>query len=190
MQECEEEKEEETEYDEHVWLSLQNAETICKEIALKICDIDGKNADDYRNNSIEYMNRLLELNLQYENELEQYRDRTIIVADRFPFRYLTDEYGLDYYSAFAGCSAETQASFETIAFLAKKADETGSETIFTIEGSDSRIANAVINATESKNQNIVTLNSIQSVNREQIKNGVSYISIMQDNLNKLKEAFD
>jgi len=194
MQECENEEGEEhgdePEYDEHVWLSLENAETICKEITLQICSIDSENSDEYQENSSEYINKLSELDSNYRAELGSLKNTTLIFADRFPFRYLTDEYGLDYFSAFAGCSAETQASFETITFLAQKADLTNADTIFTIEGSDNSIANAVINATEKKNQKIVSLNSIQSVSQAQIDSGATYLSIMEQNLNKLKEALD
>ena len=110
------------------------------------------------------------------------------MADRFPFRYLADEYGLDYYAAFAGCSAETEASFETVAFLSGKLDETGAKTVFTLENSDGRLAGAVIENSAAKSAATAQLDSLQSVNRKQIDDGASYISIMRKNLDTLKQA--
>ena len=112
----------------------------------------------------------------------------MLFGDRFPFRYLTEDYGLDYYAAFTGCSAETEASFETIVFLARKADELGAKTIYTIENSDKSIAQTIINSTASKDQTIAELNSLQSVSMAQADGGDSYISLMRRNYDVLKET--
>jgi len=114
--------------------------------------------------------------------------KTLLFGDRFPFRYLTDEYGLDYYAAFAGCSAETEASFETVVFLAGKADELGLSSIMTIEGSDRRIAETIRDNTQAKDQQILTMDSMQSTTYEDISKGVSYLSVMKKNLDVLKKA--
>ncbi len=179
---------EKAEYDEHIWLSLGNAEKLCTAITDTICSFDPDNADDYRNNLNSYIEEIKALDNEYSAVLSSVKEKTLVFADRFPFRYLVDDYGLDYYAAFSGCSAETEASFETITFLADKVNELNINTIFTIEGSDTKIAKAVISATKSQNQNISTLDSIQSVTSEQIKNGKTYISIMKSNLDVLKEA--
>ncbi len=191
MQDSDEEDhdhEEQAEYDEHIWLSLKNAETLCNSIAEEIYSLDPENKTDYQNNLTDYCKQLENLDTQYSETLSNVPNKTLIFGDRFPFRYLVDDYGLDYYAAFSGCSAETEASFETITFLSDKIDEINADTIFTIEGSDNSIANAIISSTEKKNQKIAHLNSIQSVNSEQVKNGTTYISIMKSNLDILKEA--
>ncbi len=193
MQSCEDEEhdhEEEAEYDEHVWLSFGNAEKLCAVITDGICSVDPDNADDYRSNLDSYTDKLETLDNEYSDVLSSVKEKTLVFGDRFPFRYLVDDYGLDYYAAFSGCSAETEASFETITFLADKVNELNTDTVFTIEGSDASIAEAVISGTKDKNQKIVTLNSIQSVTSEQIKDGTTYISIMKSNLDTLKEALN
>ena len=122
---------------------------------------------------------------QTEELKKNAKQKALIFADRFPFRYLTDDYGLDYYAAFPGCSAETEASFETVIFLAKKADENG-DCIFITETSNGDIANAVNSNTSKKNKKILTLDSMQSVNKKDIKNGITYISVMEKNLETLE----
>lgn len=179
---------EEAEYDEHVWLSLKNAETICSYIAQKLGDKDPVNSDTYTANSDSYIEKLKELDTQYLEAVENAKQTTLLFGDRFPFRYMVDDYNLNYYAAFAGCSAETEASFETISFLAAKADELSLGSIITIEGTDHSIAETIVKNTKSKNQSILSLNSMQSVTAEDIENGVTYLSIMQDNLAVLKQA--
>lgn len=180
--------EDEAEFDEHIWLSFGNAEKLCTVIAEEICSLDPDNKTDYQNNLSAYCEKLNNLDIQYSETLSSMPNKTLVFGDRFPFRYLVDDYGLDYYAVFSGCSAETEASFETITFIADKTDELNIDTIFTIDGSDDKIANAIISGTESKNQKIACLDSIQSVTSEQIENGVTYISIMKSNLDILKEA--
>lgn len=184
----EEEDEDEPEYDEHVWLSLKNAQMFCDKISDALCEIDSDNSDDYKSNVSTYKDKLEKLDADFADLASNAKNKTLIFGDRFPFRYFVDDYGLDYYAAFVGCSAETEASFETIAFLAKKADELKADTIFTIEGSDKKIAQSIIGSTTDKNQTITTLDSIQSVTKDQINSGTSYLSIMQKNYDVLKEV--
>ena len=173
------------ETDEHIWLSLKNAEILTDKIAAALGGADNKNKDIYKANAAEYSERLTALDKEYTETLKNAKHKALIFADRFPFRYLTEDYGLDYYAAFPGCSAETEASFETVIFLAKKADENG-DCIFITETSNGDIAKAVNRNTAKKNKKILTLDSMQSVNKKDIKNGVTYISIMQKNLETLK----
>lgn len=187
-EEEEEEGEEEIEYDEHVWLSLKNAKTLCSKISDELCNIDSENSDTYKDNVKAYNEKLDQLDSEYQSMIDSAKTKTLIFGDRFPFRYLVDDYRLDYFAAFVGCSAETEASFETIIFLANKVDELDAGTIFTIENSDKKIAETIKSNTKSKNQNIAELNSIQSVTSEQINSGTTYLSIMQNNYNVLKEA--
>ena len=173
------------ETDEHIWLSLKNAEILTDKIAAALGDADNENKDIYKANAAEYSERLTALDMEYTEALKNTKHKALIFADRFPFRYLTEDYGLDYYAAFPGCSAETEASFETVIFLAKKADENG-DCIFITETSNGDIARAVNRNTAKKNKKILTLDSMQSVNKKDIKNGLTYISVMQNNLATLK----
>ncbi len=185
----EEAGEEEPEYDEHVWLSLKNAGTICGRITDAVCEKDPANAESYRANLSAYTEKLgaLDADLAAFAESLPENRKTLIFGDRFPFRYFTDDYGFDYYAAFIGCSADSEASFETVTFLAGKADELGADTIFTIENSDGEIADSIISCTASKAQKKVMLNSIQSVSGEQTAD-TTYLGIMRSNYETLKEA--
>lgn len=185
-----EDAEEEAEYDEHVWLSVKNAETVCNALCDALCEIQPEQADAYRSNLNAYTEKLDKLDKDFADMADSASVRTVVFGDRFPFRYLVDDYGIDYYAAFVGCSAETEASFETITFLAEKLDELNLDTIFTIENADESIAKAVISSTKSKNQQIAVLNSMQSVNSDAIAGGASYLTIMQENLQVLKEALN
>ena len=184
----EEEEEEEKEYDEHVWLSLKNAELFINEISKNISSIDKENASYYESNTTSYINSLKSLDAQYDAAVKAGSKKTLLFADRFPFRYLVDDYSLSYYAAFIGCSAESEASFETIKFLADKVDELGLSVILKIESSDGRIANTVKDTTKNKDQTILTMDSIQSASSKEYKDGRNYLSIMEQNLTVLKEA--
>jgi len=187
IEEEDEEEEEEPEYDEHVWLSVRNAETLCDAICDTLCEIQPDQADAYQENLNHYLEKLSAMDASFSEMTEQFSIKTVIFGDRFPFRYLVDDYGIDYYAAFAGCSAETEASFETIAFLSQKLDELQIDTVFTIENADESIAKAIISSTEKKNQKIVSLNSMQSITKQQIAEGANYLTIMQNNFDVLRE---
>ena len=178
----------EVEYDEHVWLSLKNAEVIVKEIGKSLSVIDKENADYYNGNVTSYVNKLKDLDSRYSAAVKAGTKDTLLFADRFPFRYLVDDYNLKYYAAFVGCSAETEASFETIKFLANKVDELGLNVILKIESSDGGIAKTVKDATTNKNQTIMTMDSLQSASTKEYKAGRNYLSVMEQNLTVLKEA--
>ena len=182
------EHEEEKEYDEHIWLSLKNASKCVDGIAEAVIKSDPDNADAYRKNTDEYIARINDLDKEYQSAAAAAPVKTLLFADRFPFRYMTDDYGLKYYAAFVGCSAETEASFETIAFLAGKTDELSLDSVIKIEGTDQRIADTVVKSTKKKNQKVLTLNSMQSVTSKDISNGEDYLSVMTENLDVLKKA--
>ena len=184
----EEEEEEEIEYDEHVWLSLKNAQVIIKEISKSICDIDKDNAEYYQNNVTGYVNSLKDLDSRYAQAVKDGNKDTILFGDRFPFRYLVDDYNLKYFAAFVGCSAETEASFETMVFLANKVDELGLKVIYKIENSNHRIAESVKENTKNKDQQILIMDSIQSASTKEYQEGRNYLSIMEQNLVVLKEG--
>ena len=183
-----EEEEEGPEYDEHVWLSLKNAQILMSAIADDLVKIDSENAAVYTANANAYNEELAALDSEYQSVVDTASIDTLLFGDRFPFRYLVDDYGLDYFAAFVGCSAETEASFETIVFLANKVDELSLHTIMTIEGTDHRIAETIRDNTAAKDQQILTLDSMQSTNSRDVANGTTYLSIMEDNLEVLKSA--
>lgn len=181
---------EEPEYDEHIWLSIRNAEIMVKNIEKAIEQLDSDNAKVYQTNAENYIKKLDTLDKQYANTIQNAKYKAILFGDRFPFRYMADDYDLKYYAAFAGCSAERMAGFETVTFLAKKADELRLPVILTIENSDGRIAEAVKSNTTKKNQKILAMNSLQSVTKEQIADGITYLQVMQENLSVLSEALN
>ena len=181
---------EEEEIDEHVWLSLRNAQVFTSAIADALAQKDPANADSYRANAEAYGAKLAALDAAYAGAVDSAAHKTLLFGDRFPFRYLTDDYGLTYYAAFAGCSAETEASFETVIFLAKKTDELQLPAVLTIEGKDHRIAETIIGSTADKNRKLLTLNSMQGTTANDIEQGATYLKIMEDNLAVLKEALN
>ena len=180
--------EEGPEYDEHVWLSLRNAAVIVKSLSESIQKLDPDHAETYRKNTEDYLAKLSALDGQYKAAVDEASVKTLLFGDRFPFRYMTDDYNLNYYAAFVGCSAESEASFETIAFLSEKVDELSLRSVITIEGTDHRIAETIIRNTKTKDQQILVLDSLQSAKAEDIRNGVTYLSVMEKNLTVLKEA--
>ena len=184
------EDEEEKEYDEHVWTSMRNAEVICDAIAATLEEMDPENKEIYQSNAETYKEKLSALDEEYQETVDSAKQKTLIFADRFPFRYLVDDYGLNYYAAFSGCSAESEASFKTVTFLAGKVDELGVKSVLTMEKSDDRIAQTVIENTKAKDQKILQLNSMQSITSEEIADGATYLSVMEDNLGILKKALN
>ena len=179
---------EQPEYDEHVWLSLKNADIVCKAITEELASLDSKNAETYRANYTAYSKKLAALDAKYKEAVTKAPVKAVLFGDRFPFRYLTDDYGLQYYAAFNGCSAETEASFETVAFLAKKMDELKLPAVLAIEGRQHKLAQTIVENTKAKNQKVLTLNSMQSVTEEEIKKGITYLAVMEQNLNVFQEA--
>ena len=179
---------EETEYDEHVWLSLRNAEILCTCIADKLGEIDAKNRDSYAANASAYIEKLRQLDNEYKEAVNGSPVKTILFGDRFPFRYMADDYGLSYYAAFAGCSAETEASFETITFLAEKVDELELSSIITLEGSDGKIAQTIVSSSKNQNAQILSMDSMQSIVSADVDGGITYLSVMEKNLETLKKA--
>lgn len=183
----EHEHESESESDEHIWLSLRNAEIICKYIAEKLSELDENNKEIYSQNCSEYVKKLSELDSEYDEVIDKSMRKILLFADRFPFRYMADDYGLKYYAAFSGCSAETEASFETVMFLSNKVEELKLPYVLTIDGTKHKIAETVISNTKSKNQKILVLDSMQSTT---LNNNTSYLEIMQKNLETLKTVLN
>ena len=173
-------------HDEHIWLSVRNAITLTNVISDALCEKNPENKDTYEKNRIEYTDKLSALDKKYESTLAATAKNTLVFADRFPFIYLTTDYSLSYAAAFSGCSAESEASFETVTALAEKIDEVGLSYILITETSDGSVANTVKNSTKSKNQEILVLNAMQSITKSDI--GTGYIEIMESNLKVLEKA--
>ena len=180
--------EDEEEKDEHVWLSLKNAEVLVNAISKSLQELDPDNKDTYAANAAAYIEKLSALDGEYQAAVDAATYKTVVFGDRFPFRYLVDDYGLRYYAAFVGCSAETEASFETVSFLAKKVDELKLPCVLTIEGAQHKIAETIVRNTAEKNQKVLTMDSLQSTSSKDVANGTTYLSVMEKNLSVLKEA--
>lgn len=178
----------EVEYDEHVWLSLKNAQVLVKSISDALQKIDASNAGSYKKNADAYIESLKALDADYKAAVDAAGTKTILFGDRFPFRYMVDDYGLTYYAAFVGCSAETEASFETVVFLSEKVDELKLPAILKIEGDNDKLANTIKDNTTDKNQAILTLDSLQATSTKDYQAGRTYLSVMEENLEVLKEA--
>ena len=185
----EEEAEEEPEYDEHVWLSLRNAGIVCRELRDALISLDEANKDVYTANADAYLQKLDALDKQYQQAVDSSDVKTLLFGDRFPFRYLTDDYGLSYYAAFPGCSAETGASFETVVFLAERAKELDLNALIITETGDDRLARTVAENAGRGEMPVLTLNAMQSVSLEQAAS-TDYLTIMEQNRQVLAAALN
>ena len=179
---------EEIEYDEHIWLSLRNAAALCEGIAWTLGEIDPAHRTIYTGNAEAYVHELNALDGEYRSTVQSGAVRAVLFGDRFPFRYLTEDYGLDAYAAFSGCSAETEASFETVAFLAGKLASLGLPAVLICDGGNEALAQTIIETSGVKDVKILSLDSLQSTTVRDIQNGASYLGAMEDNLSVLAEA--
>ncbi|HPF29379.1 MAG TPA: metal ABC transporter substrate-binding protein, partial [Lachnospiraceae bacterium] len=178
----EQEAGEEIEYDEHVWMSIENAAIISKEIESSLEELNPQLAEEYQKNLQNYEAELQQLDEEYQTMVAQATTHTVVVGDRFPFHYLMDEYDILYYAAFPGCSADTEADFETVIFLAEKLDEYHLAYVLTVENSNQSIASTIIENTQNKDQSIAGLNSMETITNERMEAGDTYLSIMSSNL--------
>ena len=189
-EEEEEDDSSDVEYDEHVWLSLENASRACTAIKDALIKLDPSNSSIYALNTENYISKLHDLDSKYQETVNKAKRNTIVFGDRFPFRYLVDDYGMKYYAAFLGCSSESEASFDTVIFLANKVDELQIPVVFTMENPNHTIAETIIKNTKAKSAKVLVLDSMQSTTSKDIKNGVSYLSIMEKNLDTLRIALN
>lgn len=171
--------------DEHVWTSLKNAQDICRGICDELCRTDGENADLYTKNCADYCEKLNTLDGEFAEVVNGGKRKTLVFGDRFPFRYLADDYGLECYAAFSGCSDETEPSAATFSFLIDKIEQEDIPTVLYIEFSAENAARAIAEQTGCEAR---LFHSCHNVSKEDIQNGVTYISLMENNLEVLKEA--
>ena len=175
----------EIEYDEHVWTSPVNASLITRKISETLCELDTKNASFFKNRTAEYCQKLSELDNEFRKVVENAKRKTIVFGDRFPFRYLADEYGLKYYAAFPGCSSETEPSAATVSFLIDKVKEEKIPVVFSIEFSSGKVADTICESTGAKKR---IFHSCHNVTQKELDNEAGYYWIMLDNAFALKEA--
>ena len=187
MQAEEDEHSDEPEYDEHVWLSVKNAELFCGSICENLSDIDPENADKYRTNLESYKAELSALDREYQDMIDSKTENTVLFGDRFPFRYFADAYGLDYYAAFPGCSSESEASAKTLSFLIDKINEEQIPVVFHTELSNEKMTDCICEATGAKK---LLLHSCHNVSKDDFENGATYLSLMEQNVAALKEALN
>lgn len=187
VEEHDHEHEDEVEVDEHIWTSPKNAIKIAEKIGKELEDIDKENAKFYAENTIEFVTQLKELDTRLEDIISSAKRRTIVFGDRFPFAYLARDYGLDYFAAFNGCSTETDASPATVAFLVNKINDNQIPVVFNIEMSNEKISDSICDSTSAKK---LMLHSCQNVSADEFKNGETYISIMDKNLENIREALN
>ena len=180
-----EEEHDDCDFDEHIWTSPENAISMTEAVCNTLSDADSKKADLYRKNTEEYTDKLRKLDSDFRDMISGAKSNLIVVGDRFPFRYLADEYNLQYYSAFSGCSSETEPRVYTMAFLINKVLENKVKNIFCLEFSTRKVAEKLSDATGAE---ILTLHSCSNVSRDDFRNNVTYIDLMYQNLNTLKEA--
>lgn len=178
----------EAEDDEHVWLSFENVHILCEELAECLIELLPEEEPLIRANLETYEEQIDALEAEYAQAVGVAQYDTLLFGDRFPFRYLTEEFGLDYYAAFAGCNADAEASFETIVFLIEKMDELDLPAILIIDGSDAKLAETIRKNTQSADQEILTLNSMQAVSWDEVEAGATWLGLMEENLQVLKTA--
>lgn len=183
--EHEEHEEHECEFDEHIWTSPENAVSMVQAVCDTLCSTNSEKSSEYKSNTEEYINKLNKLDCDFREMISEAPDNLIVMGDRFPFRYLADEYGLEYYSAFSGCSSETEPGVYTMAFLIDRILENNVKNVFCLEFSTRKVAEKLSDATGAE---ILTLHSCNNVSKEDFKNNVTYIDLMYQNLNSLKEA--
>jgi zinc transport system substrate-binding protein len=181
----EEEEEEEEAYDEHVWTSPANAALIVRAITEVLCSVDGENAAYYRQNSEEYTAKLSELDSAFRGVVAGAKRKTLVFGDRFPFRYFADAYGLSYYAAFPGCHTESEPSAATVAFLIDKIKDESIPVVFHIELSNERMADTISEETGAKK---LLLHACHNISKTDFEKGVSYLDLMNRNVENLKEA--
>lgn len=186
-EEHEDDEEHEVEYDEHVWTSIENAQVISQVIADALCDADEANADVYRSNCEKYLSELSSLKKQFDSVVSSAQRKTVVFGDRFPLRYFADEFGLDYYAAFPGCSEQSEPSAGTVAFLIEKVKEEEIPVVFALELSNGKIANTIAESTDAQ---VLTFQSCHNITMDDFNNGITYIDLMEQNVEVLKQALN
>lgn len=178
---------EEVEWDEHVWTSPKNAMLIVQKITDTLCTIDSANSKIYKKNTTSYLAQLEQLDKDFANVVSTAKRKTIVFADRFPARYFTEEFGLSYYAAFPGCSTDTEPSAKTVAFIINKVKEENIPVVFYIELSNEKMADTVCEATGCRK---MLFNCCHTLSKKEFVSGTTYLEVMNQNVQVLKEALN
>lgn len=176
---------EEPEYDEHVWTAPANAIKITKALGKAFAKADPSKKAVYDTNTEGYVAQLNELDQAFWDVVNHAKRKTLIFGDRFPLRYFVEEYGLRYYAAFPGCASDTEPSAKTVVFLIDKVKEEKIPVVFHVEFSNESMADTICEDTGAKK---LQFNACHNISKEQFKKGVSYLDLMWDNVEVLKEA--
>jgi len=179
------EEDEDGEYDEHIWTSPRNAKLCVEGIRAAMTSAFPENTDLYHENSSTYSEKLDALDTAFQEMADGTPYHTIIVGDRFPFRYLAHDYGLKYYAAFSGCSSESEPSVYTMAYLIDKLLEEENGYVFYLEFSTKKLAEKLSDATGA---HMLCLHSCHNVSKSDFRSGVTYVDLMEENLKNIQEA--
>ncbi|MBE6607086.1 MAG: zinc ABC transporter substrate-binding protein [Ruminococcaceae bacterium] len=178
------------ECDEHIWLSPKRAIMMCDAICGEISLLDSKNAEMYAENNVKYKEKLEKLDNDFESMISSAKTKYLLFADRFPFVYLTNDYGIDYSAAFVGCSTETNATYETVAKLVKDIKDKNIKNLIVLENGKTAIADTLISESGRNDITVLSVVSMQNVSKKDINSGLSYISAMQENLENFGKAMN
>lgn len=173
------------EYDEHIWTSPKNAILMCQAIEECLDGFDSAGAEEYAKAAEEYSEKLAALDKELRSIADASDGKTLVFADRFPFLYLTHEYGFDVQAAFSGCSAEAELSLATVKGLIDAVTEKSVPVIFRIEFSSGGAAESIAKKTGAK---LLRLHSCHNVSKKDFENGVTYLDLMRQNVENLREA--
>lgn len=177
--------EEGEEYDEHIWTSIRNAERMSASIADELISADSKNSDYYNEKKTNYISKLDSLDKKFTEVADNNKCDTLVFGDRFPFLYFVSDYDLGYECAFPGCSHETEPSTAVVSHLINFTREHNIPVVFYLELSSGKIAQII---SEDSSAKTMQFSSCHNVTKEDFENGVTYISLMEQNLKALKEA--
>ena len=175
----------EIEYDEHVWTSPKNAIKIIEKIERVLCELDEQKQETYSKNAQEYISEIDDIDMQIRDIVKHAKRKTLVFGDRFPFKYFVEEYGLDYKAAFPGCSDEMEPSADTISYLIDFIKEENIPVVLHVELSNEKVANTLAEETNTKT---MCLNSVHNVSQQDFEKGVTYVSLMKENIETLKVA--
>ena len=173
------------EYDEHVWTSPKNAVKIVEEIESVLCELDEEKQETFKENAQEYISQIDDIDSQIRDIVENSKRKTLVFGDRFPFKYFVEEYGLDYKAAFPGCSDEMEPSADTLSYLINFIKDEKIPVVLYLELSNQKVANTIAEETNTKT---MCLNSVQNVSQKDFEKGVTYVSLMKENIETLKVA--
>ena len=172
-------------YDEHVWTSPVLAKELAAAVCDALCQADPAHQEGYRARLTDYLAQLDQLDAAFRDTVAAGQRRLLVFGDRFPLLYFCREYGLDYRAAFHGCASDTEPSLATLKYLIDKVEEAHIPVVYTIELSSQKVAQAIAETTGAK---VLTFQSCQTVSKRDMDAGATYLSLMWQNVQALKEG--